>query len=142
MVLSLVKGVDHWVLGVAADDAFILRAAAVCQSPEATEALLRTIESLRKLGQKALEQLDPEHRDGGSVDPLVMARALLANLRVDRADRSINVRAEGFGTLSDFAALVQAEFDAADTIRGGEDDWRTPRTRSPRAVNVWLERVG
>jgi hypothetical protein len=121
VVLSLVKGVNHWVLGVAGDDAIILRGAAACQSPEASESLLRTIQSLRALGQKALEQLAHEPRVGRSDELLDMAKALLANLRVDRADHTINVRAEALGTLSDFAALVQ-EFDAVDAIGEGDDD--------------------
>jgi len=120
VVLSLVKGVNQWVLGVTGDDAVVLRAAAACQSPEASESLLRTIESLRALGQRTLEQLAHEPRVGKSVDPLVMAKALLANLRVDRADSSVNVRAEGIGTLSDFAASVEADFGAA--VTNGEDE--------------------
>ena len=107
VVLSLVKGVDHWVLGVAEDDALVFRAAAACQSPRRVESLVRTIGSLRTLGQKALEQLDPGPRGGRSLDPIIMAKALLANLRVDRADQAVSVRAEGFGTLADFAALAR-----------------------------------
>ena len=77
---------------------------------------------------------NPHHepRVGESVDLLVMAKALLANLRVDRADRSIDVRAEGFGTLSDFAALVQ-EFDAVATKGEGEDDSEDSEARTRRA---------
>ncbi len=122
VVLSLVKGVDHWVLGVAANDAIVFHAAAACQSPEASEALLRTIESLRALGQKALEHPAPKRWAGGSLDPLVMARAVLANLRIDRTDSSIDVRAEGFGALADLPAFIESDFGAAALEGEAEDE--------------------
>ena len=37
-----------------------------------------------------------------------MARPFLANFRVERNDRSIDVRAEGFGTLADFATFISS----------------------------------
>ncbi len=116
VALSLVKGVDRWIACVADDDAIVLRLAGLCQNPSASEALVRTLESLRKLGQAAIDQSGPEDPTDESWDlPRDMARPFLANFRVERNDRSVDVRARGFGTLADFAAFfasVQPPDDA------------------------------
>ena len=109
-VLSLLKGVDRWVLGVDDADAIVLHADAACVGRDATESITRAIDSLRKLGLAAIDRaplVTPDGVDhGGNIR---MVKALLANLRVEPADRSVGLRAEGFGTLADFASIVETE---------------------------------
>ncbi len=119
-ILSLFKGVDRWVLGVDDADAIVLHADAACDGRDASEAIGRAIDSLRKLGLAAIDRaplVTPDGVDhGGNIR---MVKALLTNLRVEPTDRSVDVRAEGFGTLADFAAIVEAE-DREARARGQE----------------------
>ena len=38
-----------------------------------------------------------------------MLKALVANVRVEHTDNAITVQAQNFGTLADFAAIVESE---------------------------------
>jgi len=112
LILPLFKDVDHWTLSVADADAMVVRAAAVCRDRAVSEVLTRTIESLVKMGKGSLEQelADPEvHVVDAHVRATRMAKALLANLRTERAGRSVAVYTDGFGTFADLAAIVEAE---------------------------------
>jgi hypothetical protein len=108
--LSLFKGVDRWVLGVDDDETIVLHAAAACRDRDASESITRAIDALLKLGRDAVEHPDPEALAAGAHDRIFrMVKALLANIRVERTDRSIDCRTGGFGTLADFASIVEAE---------------------------------
>ena len=112
MVLSLFKGVDRWVFGVDDADAIALHALAVCDA-QASEPIARSIESLVKLGREALEHPGPD----GAVGELHgrglrMVKTLLANLRVGHGHGSVELQTEGFGTLAELGALLEADIDA------------------------------
>ena len=123
VVLSLFKGVDRWVLGVDDADAIVLHADAACRGRDASEAITRAIDSLRKLGLAAIDRaplVTPDGVDhGGNIR---MVKALLTNLRVEPTDRSVGLRAEGFGTLADFASIVEAEAREAVSQARAEGD--------------------
>jgi BlaR1 peptidase M56 len=115
VVLALLDGVDHWVLGVADADSITLHASAACEGRDVSRRIAKEVESLvqRELG--ALKRSEREGNDDATDDrTLRMTRGLLANLRVERGDRSVEVRTDGFGTLSQWAGtlepwLVEAE---------------------------------
>ena len=80
----------------------MLRGAAACRDRESSEAITRAIEALRKLGRIAAEHLDLETLGVAHAERIVhMAQAFLANLRVEPTDNSVELQAEGFGTLAD-----------------------------------------
>ena len=115
VMLSLFKGVDRWVIGVDDADAIAVHALSVCGG-EATEPMARTLESLVKLGREALEHPGPDDAVGEFVGRgLRMAKALLANLSIGRGDGSVELHAAGFGSLAEFASIVEAETDQAAT---------------------------
>lgn len=120
VVLSLFEGVDHWTLGVDDADSIALHAAAACRSGEAREAITRVIDSLLKLGRAQIEHPDPEALAVGAHEQRIhgMAKGLLASLRVRRTDRSVELGAEGFGTLADFASLIAAEANNGEEVHG------------------------
>jgi hypothetical protein len=120
VALSLLKGVDHWTFSVDDADAIALRAVAACAEP--TEAIARTLESVLKKDLEPLEREVREVKPGMAHDrAATMMKALLANLRVEHADRSVGVQTGRFGTLADFAALVEDEFQSATKPPDQED---------------------
>jgi hypothetical protein len=55
---------------------------------------------------------DPEVLAAAAHEPTDrMILKLLTNLRVKHTDRSVDLRADGFGTLSEFGSIIKAEFD-------------------------------
>ena len=137
-VLSLFKGVDHWIVGVADDDAIVLSASAVCQGAR-RPSRSRTRSSPCGNWARLLQKETPKAPSGGSADPLVMARSLLTNLRVDQANGRIEVRAEGFGTLADFDAFVQAEADVKARKREGpQDEAEDTRFEPMSSIRRWI----
>jgi beta-lactamase regulating signal transducer with metallopeptidase domain len=125
VVLTLFKDVDYWTVNVDDADAIILHAAAACQTDDVREAIARTIDALVKQGRDAI---DHPATDAAAMKEdelfLPMASACLANLRVERANRTVNVRAQGFGTLADFASIFEAEINrrAQSQKRIAKDD--------------------
>jgi hypothetical protein len=111
VVLSLLKGIDSWVFGVDDADALVLHAEATSRGPAASEAVSRQIDSLIKLGRQfLLAELDPKSPEVAAYDLMVrMLKALAANVRVEHTDNAITVQTQGFGTLADFATVVEAE---------------------------------
>jgi beta-lactamase regulating signal transducer with metallopeptidase domain len=111
VVLSLFKGIDWWLLGVDDDDDIVLRAEAACRNREASEAVSRSLESLIKLGDKAIEQELQHDQPKTPTDELIvrMFKALMAGVRVEHTDKTISVQTQGFGTLADFAAVVEGQ---------------------------------
>ena len=115
-VLSLIKGVNYWVLGV--DDAknLALHFEASSQDPGSGERIARKIEALLKLGRAACEQGDVA--DGSlEVKAIInrMAKAILANARIEHTDHTIGVHAEGFGTLGDVGSIIRADIAEAQS---------------------------
>ena len=120
VILSLFKGVDHWTFGVDDADRMTLHAAAACQDGGAGATIAGTLDSLLTLARQGLEHPDPAEIASENHQRLYrMAKALLAGVRVGRADRAVDVRAEGFGTVAEFARLVAAEVES--------DEWNAPR---------------
>jgi hypothetical protein len=111
LFLSLFPGVDHWVISADDADPIVLHAAAACRGREASDAIVRTIETLRSVGQKALKQLeaDPDDVDAPDTIAIRMAEALLAQLRVEAIGGTVRLRASGFGTLADLVAFIEGE---------------------------------
>jgi beta-lactamase regulating signal transducer with metallopeptidase domain len=111
VVRSLFKGIDSWVFGVDDADALVLHAEATSSGHDASEAVSRQIDSLIKLGRQfLLAELDPKSPEVAAYDLMVrMLKALAANVRVEHTDNAITVQTQGFGTLADFAAVVEGE---------------------------------
>ena len=114
LVLSVFKGVDRWILGVDDTDTIAVHAAALCRGQDASAAIPSAIDSLRKLGNSAIGHPDLEVLSVAEHELMLrMTKAFLANLRVERTDHSVDVRAAGFGTFADIASIVKAEFREA-----------------------------
>jgi beta-lactamase regulating signal transducer with metallopeptidase domain len=111
VVLSLFKGVDSWIFGVDDADALVLHADATSRGRDASEAVSRQLDSLIKLGRQfLLEQLDPKSPEVVAHDQMArMLKSLAANVRVEHTDNAITVQTQNFGTLADFAAIVEGE---------------------------------
>jgi beta-lactamase regulating signal transducer with metallopeptidase domain len=110
VVLSLFKGLDTWILGVDDADPIALHADATCRDRDSTDAVCRSLDSLIKLGRRSIEQNAPKSHEGGPHELIArMLKALAENVRVEHTDNAITVRAQGFGTLADFALIVDAE---------------------------------
>ena len=121
--LALFPGVDRWVVGIDDADAIALRGAATCRNRETSEAIARAIEALRQLGRKVAEHLDPETLGLAPPDRIVLiAQAFFANLRVEAMDNSVELQAEGIGTLADVASIIYAEMqgEKPEDRHGGE----------------------
>ena len=68
------------------------------------------LDSLIKLGRQSVEQLDPKSPDVGAHELIVrMVKAMAANVRVEHTDNAVSVQTQDFGTLADFAAIVEGE---------------------------------
>lgn len=123
VVLSLFKGVDRWVFSVDDAGSLAVHASAACRDADAGRAITRAIDSLLKLANDEVEHADPAALAVGAYDRAHrMSKAFLASLRIQRSDRSVDLRAEGFGTLADFASIVEAEageVESADRDGGG-----------------------
>jgi hypothetical protein len=111
MVLSLFKGINSWVFGVDDADALVLHAEATSSGHDASDAVSRQIDSLIKLGRQfLLVELDPKSPEVAAHDLVArMLKALAANVRVEHSDSAITVETQDFGTLADFAAVVEGQ---------------------------------
>jgi hypothetical protein len=110
MVLPLLKGVDHWIFSVDDADPIALRAAAACAGGDASEAIARSIDALVKQARDVLDKDTRGAQPAGAHDRIIrMNKALLANLRVEHADRGVCVHADRIGTLADFAEMLEDE---------------------------------
>jgi beta-lactamase regulating signal transducer with metallopeptidase domain len=111
VVRSLFNGIDSWVLGVDDADALVLHAEATSSGHDASEAVSRQIDSLIKLGRQfLLVELDPKSPEVAAHDLVArMLKALAANVRVEHSDSAITVQTQDFGTLADFAAVVEGQ---------------------------------
>ncbi len=113
VALSFFKGVDHWTFSVDAADDIVLRAAAACASGDASQAIARSIDSLLKQYRDLVDHADPQERAAAAHDPTSrMLTSMVANLRFEHTDRSLGIHTDGFGTLADFAAIIEASAQA------------------------------
>lgn len=119
VLLSYFKGVDRVVFGANDTDTIALHLAAATRGRDVSDSLAAAIEGLAKLEQKERDHLDPkrEAESPSYATDVRMGRELFTNLRVERGERSVDVRTSGFGSLADFAALVEAE-TKEDVARG------------------------
>ena len=70
------------------------------------------VESLVKLGREAVEHPGPDRAVSEFHGrALQMITRLLTNLRVGRGNSSVELHTKGFGTLAEFGALIEADFD-------------------------------
>jgi beta-lactamase regulating signal transducer with metallopeptidase domain len=108
VVLPLLKGVDHWVLGVDDTESLGVHAFAACRG-DASATIARTAETLVTLGRAAVGREAAAIRtDENAARALRLAEALLANLRVGHDDHSVRLDAEGFGTLAELGTIAEA----------------------------------
>jgi beta-lactamase regulating signal transducer with metallopeptidase domain len=111
VVLSLLQGVDHWVVGVDDAESIVLRAAAVCQGG-ASESLAGAVDAVIRLGRAAIEREQPgANMDEAEALELRVAKALMTNVHVEHDDRSVSLRADRLATLRDVGTWVDAEFN-------------------------------
>ena len=78
------------------------------------QVIARSIDSLLKLCRDAIDHADPKERAAAAHDPAMfrMVTSLMTNLRVEHTDRSLGIHTGGFGTLADFAAIIEASAQA------------------------------
>ena len=75
------------------------------------------------MGQDMLEHPDPDKSKVKDYDRLPHGQALLANLGVVCNGNTVQLHADGFGTLADYAAIIKAEVnDPSARHEDGEDD--------------------
>ena len=93
-------------------DAIVLRASAACRGSDVSEVIARSIDSLVKLGRDAINHADPKAKEFADHERMFrMIKSLMANVRVEHTDRSVGVHTDGFGTLADFASIIEAEMN-------------------------------
>jgi hypothetical protein len=125
VTLSLVQGVNHWTFWVDDADSITLHAAAAGQSGEASKAIYGVVESLLKLARAAFRELPAPEALGVEADEAAyreyrLIKALLANLRVEHTERSVELLTDGLGTLAEFGSVIKAEADAGKAHRPGQ----------------------
>ena len=73
----------------------------------------RSIDSLLKQYRDLVDHADPQERAAAAHDPASrMFNSLVTHLRVEHTDRSLGIHTDGFGTLADFAAIIEASVQA------------------------------
>jgi hypothetical protein len=120
VVLSLAKGVDHLVLGVDDRDDLSIRASAVCQGNAPRDALAAAVEALVSQGRKLLDgNLHPPKPDAPKEEQLAvrMITRLAANVGVSKEDGRAIIHTGDFGTLSDFASILEANANVQKEAR-------------------------
>jgi hypothetical protein len=119
VVLSLLKGVDRWMLGVDDADEIVLHASAVCRD-DTNRIITRSVESLMKMARDALKDAETKQPSSESAERAArMAKNFLTNLHVGLDGHAVELRSDGFGTLAEFSSLVEAAFkEQAGASRG------------------------
>jgi beta-lactamase regulating signal transducer with metallopeptidase domain len=129
VAVSLLKGVDHWTFSVDDADSVALRATAACAGGNASDLLARTVDALVKQGRNSIEIAAREvSSEPGHERAFRMVRALVAHARVEHTDHSVGVHTDGFGTLTDFAAMVEEEVRSAEKPQKPKE---TPKAAKP-----------
>jgi beta-lactamase regulating signal transducer with metallopeptidase domain len=129
VVLSLFKGLDSCTLAIDDANPISLHAEASCRDRDSATAVSRSIDSLIKLGRQSIEQNAPKSPDIGVHDQIFhLLKALATNVQVDHAHNAITVRAQGFGTLADFARIVQGEARESEARAAARASLKTSAT--------------
>jgi hypothetical protein len=115
VTLSLFKDVNHWAFWVDDADSIALHAAAACRSGAASQTITGVIDSLLKSARAAMQQPNPEALDLAGEREYRVMKALLANIRVAHTERSVELRADGLGTLAEVVSFLKAEGDAEES---------------------------
>jgi hypothetical protein len=126
--LSLFKDVNHWTFWVDDASSIALHAAAACRSGEVSKVISGVIDSLLKSARAAMEQPDPKALAVGAHErEYRMTKALLANIRVEHTERSVELLTHGFGTLAEVGSFIKAEADEEKSgDQGGAAGRSTP----------------
>lgn len=110
VVISLLDGVERVVLSAADAEQIALHAVAACSKPDAPEKIARVVQSLKNQGIKAVEanevDLTPMPMQ---LEGVRLAKGLLYNLRIVCHPASLTLDSSGFGTLAEFASVVEEE---------------------------------
>jgi beta-lactamase regulating signal transducer with metallopeptidase domain len=115
VVLSLLDGVDSWILGVDDADQIGIQAVGVTPRDDVQERIARLVESLVQQGQKELNGTNPDPAPTAlQLDALRMMKGLLTNVQTRRAPGGLTIDSRGFGTLSQFAALIEPDLKDMD----------------------------
>jgi beta-lactamase regulating signal transducer with metallopeptidase domain len=112
--LSLLKGVSRWTLGVEDADSLALHLSAACRDGKASETIASAIAPYLKQGRVSLEKEEPPTKAAEhDKKAYLMIKRLMANLRLQNSDRSVDLRTEGFGTLADWGSILDAQIKEA-----------------------------
>jgi beta-lactamase regulating signal transducer with metallopeptidase domain len=129
MVLSIFKGLDTWILGIDDADSIVFHADGACRTREATESINQSLNSLIKLGQQYNGQEVPQSDDASHDVEQRIVRALAAGARVEHTENTVTVRAQGLGTLSDFAKMIERYAGESKDRAAARDPAKTSVTR-------------
>ncbi len=131
LVLPLFKGIDSWILSVDNADDIALHADAACRNHDVSEAVSRSLESLIAMGRQTIDQELQHDQSKTPKDELVvrMVKALLAGVRIEHTDNAITVQTQGFGTLTDFAAILEGQAEEAKARVAARKDAKTAGKR-------------
>jgi beta-lactamase regulating signal transducer with metallopeptidase domain len=108
IVLSILKGVDTWIGGVDDSETIVVRAGAKCNDRESAAAVKRSVDPLVQMGRQFFGQWEDESTDHLYVRALRLVKGMATNARVERTDNAVTVRSQDFGTLAEFAAIVDS----------------------------------
>ncbi len=111
LALALFKGIDCWMIGVDDSDAIVLHADATSRGREASESVSRQVDSLIAMARQfLLTELDPKSPEVAAHQLVArVIKGMAANVRVEHTDKTVTVQTRDFGTLADFAAIVEGE---------------------------------
>jgi hypothetical protein len=122
VVLSLMKGVSHWTLGVEDADSLAIRLSGTCRDGQASEAIVSTIIPYLKQGHDALKEEPPSTASASDKMTYFMIKRLMANLQLQNSDHSVDLRTQGFGTMADVGSILDAEIQEAKAHRQARAD--------------------
>ena len=111
IVLSLLKGIDRWVLGLADRDSLAFHAEATGRGPDAVAGVANEVQGLVAFWLKALDVEAPATEK--ETPDARFSRGLLKNLKIEQRGRSLTAAAEAFGTMADLAAMIKADAEEA-----------------------------
>jgi hypothetical protein len=126
-VLSLLKGVDHVILGVDDRDEIALKVTAVCQGEAPRDSLALAVEALLEQGRKLLDLTQPPpNAEPIEQHVLGLSKAFLAGTKITKAEGRAVFQTRGLGTFAELAALVEAT--EKDAVARREKDPAVKRT--------------
>jgi hypothetical protein len=107
LAVGLFKNVDHWLFRVDDTDSITIHAHAACNA-DCDEEIAGTAESLVEMARASLQarpinsQASPIQERGWR-----MLAGLVQNARVTHGAHEVEVRSDGFGTLTDFGSIIE-----------------------------------